>query len=197
MRYYNYLTESKDIDYAAIVRDCGFFFSNIQWGNFYLYRGMKNNNKMVKKDVRTDRHPLDSSLFLHTKLNEIFNELYGVNLRSSSLFATGDYKIAKGYGKLHLIFPIGKFDYYWSQNIRDLFIDADDMWISYDNSMDLLDEYMKELKSMISKNYNKNGSLISAITSKHEIMITCKNYYAVRVDSFDDVADVYSKLREY
>jgi hypothetical protein len=46
---------------------------------------------------------------------------YGVKLRSESFFCTGKFSHAYAYGKIFYVIPIGKYNYYYHEKIKDLY----------------------------------------------------------------------------
>lgn len=54
-------------------------------------------------------------------MNAAFNAVFGIDLRSSSFFGTGDMAEASKYGDLYNIYPSDDFTAYWSPFIKDLF----------------------------------------------------------------------------
>lgn len=162
---------------------------------------MRNKNEygsipFVKKQVHKNREPLDMPIQLHDMINDTFNEIFGVKLRSECLFGTSNLNIAKQYGKIYLIFPIGKFDFYWSERIFDLFISVDVLFKDYNRYVDKEGNFKNALIKMLKKNYKKNGDLVRAMSVKNEIMIDCKEYYAIKINITDEV-EIYDKINHY
>jgi len=118
------IEEISDEEIIKIVqRDCKRFLDNNPGTEYALYSGRNKSNKFIKNYVRKDREPLSMKKQIHDKLNNIFKEAYGVNLRSESVFCSRDIDVAGGYGNLYMIFPIGEYQLYWSDIINDLYMD--------------------------------------------------------------------------
>ncbi|WP_407305210.1 hypothetical protein [Acinetobacter sp.] len=168
---------------GLIQRDCKPFLSQANGG--LLYRGMRSavGEKAVvfsKKTPRTDRKPRNTDIRLHKIMDDWFNEKFGVKARSEAVFCTGDFIDALSYGAAYAIFPIGDFKFIWSEYINDLFIAA------RRNPSTLLD-------TLKDANY-KTTNLPEAIESDHEIMISCKEYYALCVQSPSDIENIKTNL---
>lgn len=157
-------------------RDCAPFMKEMghDWDMISLYRGIylhQSRKSIVKIKVNKNRKPKDIPLNLHKMFNAMFEEEHGVDsIRSESIFATGNSNIAKRYGIIYVIFPIGDYTYWWSPKVADLWhqVDRKDS-ISYDYS---------KLFSKLIPTY-KNTNLKKGIKSYNEIMILCDNYYAI------------------
>lgn len=87
-----------------------------------MYRGVKFQLSDVKLfshaslvQVRKDRRPSDTSLFVHNLMNDWFKEHYGVRARSEALFCTGNQHEASKYGKANYVFPVGDIRYFWAE----------------------------------------------------------------------------------
>lgn len=71
--------------------------------------------------VRKMRSPKDTSQMVHKWMDDYFAEKYKFRMRSNGLFVKGNKNIVSSYGSEHIILPIGKYKYYWSEDIEDLF----------------------------------------------------------------------------
>lgn len=76
------------------------------------------------KDVRLDkRTPKDTPQKDHDEVNQYFTQAYGHPYRNG-LFVSGSQDTAASYGNAFAIFPIGKFEYIWHPEIKDLYMDV-------------------------------------------------------------------------
>ena len=118
------LTESVDENNLEefIQKNCQQYIrENPDWKIDPLYRGIQTNSEIQILSVRKDRRPMDSSEFYHNLFNKAF-EANGIAAnRSNSIFCSGWAKIAKRYGKVNVVLPIGEFKYAWSPTISDLY----------------------------------------------------------------------------
>lgn len=87
----------------------------------YLFRGMRDRGNWSIENVRKDRMPKDSSIEFHEMMNDAFEDAFGVRARSESVFATTLFSEAKHYGKVYIIFPMGKYKLIWSDEVEDLY----------------------------------------------------------------------------
>lgn len=86
-----------------------------------LYRGSRDyKGEYGKGLIRTDRRPLNMDIPTHNELDAAFNQIFGVKLRSASLFCTGHPRQAVQYGKVYAIYPSDDFRLYWSNRFSDL-----------------------------------------------------------------------------
>lgn len=169
----------------------------------FLFRGIGEGGGSVDTDdtftlkdysKRDKRFTLDSSSFLVKHFNEHFEDKFGVRIRSKGTFC-GSSIMANSYGDLYLIFPIGKFDYYWSKDVPDLF-----SWSEYKNWYDdchSFDATVNEDDSMLQKadgdikdivsTYKKNANLKEALWNGerffqgNEVMIDCDKFYLLNL----------------
>ena len=116
-----------------------------------------------RKFVRTNRRPMDMSDDMHNKIDEFFLKKFGWRARSNVVFCKGN-KRKKIFS--FLLFPIGKFKFLWSPKVNDLYnSDLKNMYSHYYKEWnDIKDTY-------IDNDFRK------ALSSEHEIMINCKEYY--------------------
>lgn len=129
MKFQKYIIEANEISTLEILtileRDCKPFIKDFVATNQptkFLYRGVKGSNKSIlKKTVRSDRRPLDMANATHRLLNEYFEDKFGIPLRSKSAFVNPNYAVADNYGRAYIFFPIGKYEIYWSDEIKDLY----------------------------------------------------------------------------
>lgn len=91
-----------------------------------MYRGSNRSRDFGRKKVRTDRSPKDMPIQAHDALDDAFKDLYGWRARSEGLFCTGRKSTASSYGTAQIVFPIGRYEYLWSDNITDLYSYTDD-----------------------------------------------------------------------
>ena len=184
---------------ALIVRDCQPF---LQAGGYHtpLYRGItKSDLKPVLEPitVRKNRSPKDTSIAIHNALNRYFKTRFKLKYRSVSMFATGSVDTAIVYGSARAVFPIGNFDYCWSSDLRDLFIDMpSNLYYTLDHQ--ITDSNYKELCDWLNnQHYRHNVSIYDfqqALMSGHEVMINCDKYYSIHACEWDNVIEEVKKL---
>ena len=177
-----------------------------------LYRGIKNQDDSIFiSTVRKNRNPKDTSDDFHQLFDNSFFKIFGWKPRSEGLFATGKMSDTKMYGLTFVIFPIGDFDFIYSEEISDLFVALENMainnnfieelniknkkelsrkWKSYgaillSNKYKLIKEYPEIMDAFIKQNYT-DKDFVKGIMSRHEIMINCDRYVAIEKEYYDD-----------
>ncbi len=209
MRLIHYLKEDEEVTNIKkkIHKECKPFLNASK--GYSLWRGMWGKDKIGKFKVRKDRKPLDTPLEVHKELDKIFTKNFGWPARSSGILTTGDKTVAGSYGNAYQVFPIGKFRFLWSNNVHDLYgryvefmtqqrlsyagggdweyfkdpnqkiVISDKMYLSKKELAVHQKIVFKQLNDLIKKEYS-NKNLDRAILSKNEIMIDCKEYYAIQ-----------------
>jgi hypothetical protein len=99
--------------------------SPINLGTPMLLSGRHDDSPIIFKDIRTDRYPKDTPVQVHNAIDDMFHRIFGIRSRSGSIFLTGKYSTAGGYGsKVYSVFPTGtSYDIIWSPTISDLWTD--------------------------------------------------------------------------
>lgn len=216
MRLIQYLNESKVIvkDFEALRKNekqvvkliegnCKPFlkeFSNP------LYRGVKTGKEMfIKKDRRKDRKPKDMPPVLHELLDEVFHDIFGWYVRSEGVFVSNEKKFASSYGFPYFFFPIGKYRYVYSPEVRDLYITTrDEVFhrVRYDieagqevtqRKYDIVEKAVKELYTNKKLNF-----MMDARKTGMEVQFDCNSYYMLySPDPYDTEKDfMYSIVQE-
>jgi len=133
MRLQTYLTEKSyfeeeiDLIWQTLLKDCKLFLVELNKANtpnakfFYRGYGGHMNGIIQKKKTRKDRMPTDTPEAVHTLLDRSFKKKFGWRVRSQGVFTTSDKIYAGGYGLNVLFFPIGKYKYVYSPEVRDLY----------------------------------------------------------------------------
>ena len=181
------LFEEEGFDQDAIVelirRDCKPYF-DASPGNRMMYRGMrgKSKTKSFKGTVRADRAPRNTPEPLHKVMDDWFMDKFGFRARSNAMFATGHATVAGAYGSLYAVFPIGDFKFVWSPVIDDLSIDTGG-------------EDPKDIPKLMDGAKYTDRNLRDAINSQNEIMVSCKEYYAMPLKlAYEDIQEFADKL---
>jgi len=205
MRLQQFIFENKSITYDDIIRiknDCAEYFyeSRFLHKNYPIYRRM--NKKIRTYDIiipRKNRKPLDTPKEIHKKLDELFKKEFGWKARSEGVFCSGDAP-SSVYGDLYYIFPIDKFKYVWSPDIRDLTLELerfDILYIEGDGKFIEGYDYKKfhEILPQLVSTY-KDNDLQSALRSGNEISLKCKKYYAINASHLESYPDLYEEMFE-
>ena len=219
MRLIHYINEGKNIPWNKIQKDCQPYLKDLKSTEDFLYSGRKINSPALyfKRKVRKDRKPLDTPEIIHNLLDDMFKKKFGHNLRSESLFVSKLKRVARCYGNLYVVLPIGKYSLYTNHHINDLWekilYEIDEFYYfnmhnqelmgSYDDAIKCLwwdlEEFSK-LKQTIMQvidiaisNYKE--VLNNKITKKSpEIMLLTDEYYGINVVDFTEKY-IFSKLK--
>lgn len=142
MKFYKFLNEKEfykeNLDKILFIlkRDCQPFLNDIKGSLRFLYHGSKNLDKNMEIKLiksKKNRLPKDTPLDLHNLLDNLFKKKFGIKLRSNSLFCSSSDFFVSSYGHPSLIFPVGKYEVYWSKKIIDLYsITKDYIWYESD-----------------------------------------------------------------
>ena len=190
MKFLHYINENlkelNDDDMEFLIdRDCQPWIKASQGET--VYRGAKNKPYNYKGTVRTNRKPLDTEPIIHELFDKTIQAKYGFKPRSNGLFITGNLADARRYGKVYKIYPINKFKFLWSPNIRDFYSETGIIvrnWMGKNDTGASKKAVLKHpdvqtlIKDRILDSYiTKN--LPQAINSYKEIMVVTKEFYAV------------------
>ena len=163
--------------------------------NVKLYRGQeggtgvwKGSGYDVLHKVRSDRKPRDTSPKLHRIVNAWMLQKFGWYVRSEGLFTCGSPGVSKNYGSTCVIYPIGRFQYVWSEKIEDM---TESLGRTTGYSTEFYDdEKLNQIITDMLENakWHKNTGLYSCITKKPrtEITIDVMNYYAFPVNKLSN-----------
>jgi hypothetical protein len=143
----------------------------------------------VKKNVRSDRTPMNMRPSVQKELDDGFQKEFGWKPRASGVFVTTNLDEIKMYGKPNFFFAIGDFKYVWSPNIVDLFSDIPVL-------RSVLSKKVKpeDVHKSIAKEYYTDGALCLANSKGHEVMVGCKNYYLLSTGSLEGTWHEKDKL---
>lgn len=116
-----------------LKRDCSEFLKLLkQSGQGPIFRGFEDMySEFDEFQSHTERHPRDMSIEVHRTLDELFENKFGIKVRSRGNFCTFDIETAKRYGKPFMFFPIGEFKYFWNPKVLDLYTEIDNEGYNY------------------------------------------------------------------
>jgi len=124
MRLYTYLNEETISDKISIIKkECSDFLNDIDKDHI-LYRGLWSDdvpNKFVPIKVNKNRVPRNTNIHVHNLFDLGFKHVYNTKARSECVFCSGNKDQTKIYGNVYIVFPVGKYEAYWSPYIHDLF----------------------------------------------------------------------------
>lgn len=226
MRLENYLTEQSFPQglWDKIEKDCAPFLKelrSINNRNGFLYRGTNNAITQARiEQVRKDRMPKDTAEIVHTYADTVTKKRYGAKLRSQGLYTTTASYDTEGYGQNRvLVFPIGRYKYFWSPGIKDSYklvghapivrtmanLDQElqDKGYSFAGELESAlqgdyfekdyPQYVDLLYRAIDHNYAKvrykHTGLKKAFQDDIEVIVMCDKYWAVHEDYENYVSD--------
>jgi hypothetical protein len=98
------------------------------WNGDFLYSGRGEHKDVIMiNKVRMNRIPSDMEEELSDAFDSALYNRFGFYARSNAIFCTGDKKEAKRYGNVYMIFPVGKYKFVYSENIKDLYTETSSM----------------------------------------------------------------------
>lgn len=206
MKFFKFLRHEEEWNpiKEKLLADCKPFLNDMGGFKEFLYRGVSRRiNNIEQLSTRKDRSPKDTKEKAHNQFDEFFKKRYGWKARSENvIFAFGSSTPAINYGKPYLVFPIGSYEYLWSEHIFDLTntlsaFAAD--WVVTNMGAEYLkpefmqkfneheeyDKFLKEFKTEFLETYQKGRSgdkgIYEAAKSRNEVMVHCDKYYLVDV----------------
>lgn len=186
------LTDNERMQIAGTVEQiklhCQPFLNEIE-DPFSLLRGLRPTHEWaVNRPVRLNgRNPMSTPQKLHDELNAEFTKRFGAPFRDS-IFCTGSESQARVYGMVFCIFPVGDYQYLWSEKYRDLY-QSFDKWRVHYNETPFLD-YI-DFDSYQTTGLNEaiqSGSGIKS-TKGNEIMLRTKSYYGLNMNNIHSSRD--------
>jgi hypothetical protein len=140
-----------------------------------LFRGVHDmEDGVIRVPCPVSRAPKDLSFENHKIADEWFLDNTGVRFRSNAFFTTGRIEEAFGYGELGIMLPVGKFDFCWSPNIKDLYIAIRE---NVQHDAESGEDFV--IRTLIEGDYRLNWNLKAAIASHKEVMVHCDYAYLV------------------
>lgn len=191
-----------------IARDCKPFLREINFpnnDNLWLYRGMSgmsDDRRMDPVAVRTDRKPVDTPLGAHNIVGQWMMKKFGWDPRSAGVFGVGSYYTSTYYGTVYAIFPKGDFRYIWSPVVDDLTakigVAIGIVPKSEEETRDYLALKPKILKVLNSGQWQQDTGLLECLRNypAHEVVVKCKDYYAIPTSSndFENLSDYINEV---
>jgi hypothetical protein len=121
--------------------------------------GVDVSENLFKQRVKKDREPLDSPKWLHDLMNKKMVADFGIPFRSQSLFAMRNEDTASNYGKVYMVYPMGRYDYAWSPIVSDatsnLYEWTDYAFVDKDATWDDLQDYAEEIPHKLVPAYRR------------------------------------------
>ncbi|ASV44232.1 hypothetical protein PBI_SCTP2_217 [Salicola phage SCTP-2] len=153
--------------YKDLIVNSNYFtnnFESIKDGNALHHGTDVTLSNMDIIDITERSQPKDTDVVIHDIVNELSKQHFGIKIRNK-LFITPNNSIASSYGiNTYKIIPLGDYNIYQSNNIRDLYADLS-IIINYDELESLIFEkiydaltkhqYVNDISKLINKDFNK------------------------------------------
>jgi hypothetical protein len=163
----------------AVKRDCGPYLNVLKNtnGEHPLYRGSDSSTpkhgSMNIIEPRMMRKPKSIPLYIHDQLNKLLEERFGYHFRNA-IFTTSNLRDAALYGRVGVVFPIGKLNYVWNTEYRDLYY-AFEHWDDLSEKELINDEHLNAMIHRVVDLYS-NKNISRAITTGYEVLLANKCY---------------------
>ena len=198
--------------WQTLLKDCKPYLQEFQKtkSDIFLMRAVTGNrgNTIQKKYPKVDRIPVDTPIEVHDLLNMLFKKEFGWPVRNGVFAANEYFDGFEEYGKPFLFFPIGKYKFVWSPEIKDLWMDVIQWKTEYYRrpqdiandeeklalwNFDRINVFQEEVV-----NKYKSGDLKGAIKSGNEISFNCKSYYVVSNTLYPEIEQMLKlPLKKY
>lgn len=185
--------------FAIIKHQCSNYIQEMVKVNKFLYRGSRYNAVAYKGRPRDDRKPKDSRRLNHDLINIIFSYAGSSANRGNSIFCSGNFNQANGYGHyVHYIFPTNDASFAWTRHSDAMDDISQVLQKKYDHRKVNIDHYSKpEIRQEIARIWDliQKDSKWLAIDSNNNAKNAIKqliNVYlsASSPDELKDAADV-------
>lgn len=153
-----------------------------------IYRGMEipqGPDRIIASGKRYGFDDLQREEYVHL-CDQWMTEKFKYPYISQGIFTTGNKTLAGAYGELHIVLPIGQFEYVWSPKVEDQ-IDIEDEWGDGDQSPE-------SLFSMLDNAGYTNGGLGQAVSTGHEVIIRCERYFHFSLPNVKEWGGNYQSL---
>lgn len=110
-----------------LQRDCFNFLQEWKYSgkSNALYRGTKDSiGELQKFKTAVFRMPRDTTYTATLWLDNFYKQKLGVALRTTSVFATGDFDSANAYGPTFYCIPASNYTLYCNSKVRDVYTDV-------------------------------------------------------------------------
>lgn len=173
-------------------------------GKFHaFYVGLPNEKWPTGEvQVRKNKAPVPTPKKILDSFDRVMGEMYGKEFRSDSFIASNASVAAKN-GVKHMVFPIGKFDYLWSEKVKDLthgmgheedITNGDGLYFDIHDAIDPKDEDKVVKEFLKNKEFVFNKDLRKCANKDHDVMIDCKYYYAIPTSKILEHFETFKKM---
>ncbi len=190
MRLYEYISDKSEImareDDATldeiltlVERDCKKFIKETA-GFLFRATNRQLGTPIKKMKQRTNRRPVDTSRRVHEMADKAFQKKFGWKVRSEGLFTATRPSMTEGYGmNRYLVFPIGDFDYVWSEEHYDFFISQSELHSRVKRELGKPNAKLeqKHVNELIDEYTDKNLKKAFRDRMAREVVLRCPNGY--------------------
>lgn len=176
-----------------------------------LYRGLSGNiNPVSILSVNQNRLPKDTPLAIHKLFLDAFKTAGIKANRDNSIFCTGSYSQAMDYSTFspHIIYPIGPFEFAYSNDITDLYMDMEKLFakklivfdetapLNFDSVVDWNNLIPERLTSAYKFDLLRKYKDFNVVTMNQKTLRDVFELYAIK-DSYERVRNLfYTSLTE-
>lgn len=192
MKFYKYINEQSEEEIERVKetlkKRCMPFLKEF---DAPIYRGYNKgiSGLMSRKVTRKDRVPRFIPKEVHEELDDLLESMYGWRPRSNGVF-TADKRGAGNFGTRYAFFPVGKYQYIWTERIIELYRLYDVLTFSNSGSVEFEDA-KKELIEFIKSGIYHTSRLNKMVKNKriYEAIFNCESYYLVDLDIQDEMME--------
>lgn len=125
----------------SIIKDCSQVLPIYRKSMSVLLRGITDKSNVDAYVGRSweNRKPTHSKQIYQDLYDMVLKKNGFKSLRSNSIFTTGNFDHAAGYGKVYIIFPKNGFAFHWNKEIPDLVIDDPTLIFKEGLILDIID----------------------------------------------------------
>lgn len=148
------------------------FFRGYERGSQGLGKG---NKGLYKKERRDDRRPKDTDIDVQIAIDDKFEQKFGYRLRSEGIFTTKSTSTSEQYGWPYIFFPIGDFDFFYSDTITDLFNDIESndwyYYVSSKENRDFLMDFLEYRYGYVPEDFDDKEEYEKKLDDAHDELI--------------------------
>lgn len=156
--------------------------------------GRKEAKDYFIKPVRKGRKSVDTPQFISDLFDKYFKKKFGWMPRSNSVFTYSNVNDTNYYGISYMLFPVGKYRFVWSDDIKDLWNEIQtnpelNAYLSDPKNKHFKLDAENEVYNFVENLYS-DKNLEDALESDGEIMLNASHYLAVhRAHYYNDLSD--------
>lgn len=197
MRLDEFISENTMNDYIKVIkRDCKPWLNGTKSCNGPFFRGLQTaygDAEFVKKKVRVDRRPMNTTPDEQQKLDFGFQKQFGWKPRSGGVFVTSNITESRTYGRPYFFFAIGQFKYVWSPWVVDSYTDMPILKGELSKRMGISYSEGESMMERIPKTFYTDENICRSTKQGNEIIVNCKTYYILSTRVFEGSSADWNK----